>query len=94
MNSVRISTLRLGPGINALGRSPFSQGVTLFFMALIALVLLPLLVLMVLFSIVAFGTLRTRAWLLRQRQPNGALDGRRNVRVRLPDQADGPSAGS
>lgn len=67
------------------GTSPFGQGVILFFALLAMLLLIPLVLIGAAGAVVTFGVLRAKAWLSRSRQPNGVLDGRRNVRVRLPE---------
>lgn len=56
--------------------------------AVIAAVALLLIVPAVLIGLAVFfagaAAVRVRGWLRRQREPNGMLDGRRNVRVILP----------
>lgn len=69
-----------------LGRSPFAQGFALLLGTLVVLILLPLAILGVAAALLGFAAIRVRAWLARLRRPNGVLDGRRNVRVRLPDE--------
>lgn len=51
---------------------------------LFALILLPFLILGGLFLLVAGGSSAARRTLDRLRKPNGILDGRRNVRVVIP----------
>ena len=87
-------TWQLGTGRSALGRSPFAQGFTLLLVAAIAVLMIPFLILAVAFAIVAVGALRVRTWLFRQKQPNGMLDGRRNVRVRMPEISDHTPSGT
>lgn len=73
------------------GRSPFAQGVILFFMALLALLMLPLLLIAMLAVLLIGGRAAlSRGWRA-LRAPNGMLDGRRNVRVRVPSN-DQPNA--
>ncbi len=48
--------------------------------------LLPLAALGVAAAVVVGGVLLVRNWWRRQRRPNGMLDGRRNVRVRVPSE--------
>lgn len=55
----------------------------------VLMVIIPVVLFLVVFVIVAgllgYLWLKVRTWLARAKQPNGALDGRRNVRVRTPD---------
>ncbi len=57
---------------------------------LVLMVIIPVVLFLVVFAIVAgvlgYLWLKARAWLVRATQPNGALDGRRNVRVREPSE--------
>jgi hypothetical protein len=87
-------TWQLGTGRNTLGRSPFAQGFALLLIAAVAVLMIPLLILAVVFAILAVGALRVRTWMFRQKQPNGMLDGRRNVRVRVPEISDDVPSGS
>lgn len=73
------------------GSSPFAQGVVLLSGVVLAIVLLPLLLIAVAIGVAAVGVLGIKRWLGFQRRPNGMLDGRKNVRVRLPG-ADGGAA--
>lgn len=56
---------------------------------LVLAIVIPVIVLMVVFigvaGVLGYCWLRVRTWLVRARQPNGPLDGRRNVRVREPN---------
>lgn len=73
------------------GSSPFAQGVVLLSGVVLAIVLLPLLLIAAVVGLAVIGVLGVRRWLGFQRRPNGMLDGRKNVRVRLPG-ADGGAA--
>lgn len=69
---------------NLRGQSPFAQGVMILSGVLVAIVVLPLLLLLALVMAAVIGWHALRARVRRLRSPNGALDGRRNVRVRIP----------
>lgn len=86
MTTTWTSTWQLGGRRVALGRSPFAQGFALLLGTVAVLILLPLVILGIGAALLGFAAFRVRGWLFRQRQPNGVLDGRRNVRVRLPDE--------
>jgi hypothetical protein len=94
MASSFTGTWQLGTGRMALGRSPFAQGFALLLVAVVAIALIPLVLLGVLLLILGVGALRVRGWLFRQKQPNGMLDGRRNVRVRMPQASESASPGA
>lgn len=68
-----------------LARSPLGQGLVLFTAVLLIAVLVPLVLLGVLLATIRLGTVALGRWVARLRGPNGALDGRRNVRVRVPE---------
>lgn len=85
------------PGAAAWGRgfalragSPFAQGLVFCAVFLLLLLLIPLVILAAAAGLTLFAASRIRALFTRAHQPNGMLDGRRNVRVRLPD--DPPQA--
>ncbi len=86
MSTTWNSTWQLNGRRMTLGRSPFAQGFTLLLGALAVVILVPLVIVGVLIALLGFGAIRVRGWFSRQRRPNGVLDGRRNVRVRLPDE--------
>jgi hypothetical protein len=88
MSSTWTTTLRLGNGRSVLGRSPFGQGFALLLGAVALLVMIPIAIAAVVFGLLAVAALRVRGWIFRQRGPNGMLDGRKNVRVRMPDEPD------
>jgi hypothetical protein len=54
-------------------------------MALAFVVVTPLMLIAGLLLLLVAGVVEIRAWFARAQQPNGALDNRRNVRVRPPD---------
>lgn len=66
------------------GRSPFVQGILLLSAALVAVLLLPLLLLVLLAMVLIGGRAALIGWWRNLRRPNGVLDGRRNVRVKVP----------
>ncbi len=76
--------ISIGRSVTISGRSPFAQGVVLLSAVVLMVALAPLLVLAVLVGLGVVGFTMARHWLTAQRRPNGMLDGRRNVRVRLP----------
>lgn len=86
MSTTWTTSWRLTSGRTALGRSPFAQGFALLLGVAFVVVLIPLLLLAAVVAMLTFAALRVKAWMFTQRQPNGMLDGRRNVRVRLPDE--------
>lgn len=64
-------------------------GAALIVAAIVAfLLLLPFMVLGLLFAACVVLWVRIRLALLRARQPNGVMDGRKNVRVRRGDEAE------
>lgn len=71
------------------GTSPFGQGVIIVLALLLMLLLIPLVLIGAAGAVVVVAALRFKAWLTGARQPNGVLDGRRNVRVRLPEESPG-----
>lgn len=77
-------TLRIGT-VGLPARSPLAQGIGLFIAFVFLVLLLPLLLIGAIVAVVAVGVLAGKRWLAAARRPNGALDGRRNVRVRLPE---------
>jgi hypothetical protein len=68
------------------GSSPFAQGFIIAAALLLVLLLIPLVVIGAIGAVAVFGAIKAKAWLDRARNPNGVLDGRRNVRVRLPGE--------
>lgn len=80
-----ICTLERGTGAPWLARSPLGQGIVLFFGVLVALVLIPIVIIGIALGLLGLAGAAVRRRLARLRAPNGALDGRRNVRVRIPD---------
>lgn len=67
------------------GASPFEQGIVIAVALLLVLLLIPLVLLGAAGALLTFGVLKGKAWIDRARKPNGVLDGRKNVRVRLPE---------
>lgn len=55
--------------------------------AAVMLVVLPILLLIVVFAVCVSVYAAARGWLKRAKRPNGVLDGRRNVRVVMRDNA-------
>lgn len=68
------------------GTSPFGQGIIIVLALLLMLLLIPLVLIGAAGAVIVFAALRAKAWLTGVRGPNGVLDGRRNVRVRLPQE--------
>jgi fatty acid desaturase len=91
--TVRLLTARFSSGFGGSARrrsSPFAQGFTLLAVAIMLILLIPLVIIGIILAaaagIAGFTYLTAKRTLARLRAPNGALDGRRNVRVRLPDR--------
>lgn len=59
------------------------------FTAIGVIVLVPILLIGLLFAALLVGGVALRMWLTRARRPNGVLDGRHNVRVRVPSETGG-----
>ncbi|MFZ4572892.1 MAG: hypothetical protein ACOYN0_00760 [Phycisphaerales bacterium] len=89
------TSARAGEGVRFLfrGRSAIGSVLAfLFLLVVLAIITVPLLILVLLMmmgmAVSMIGRAAGRA-LGRAHKPNGVLDGRRNVRVRLPDQDAG-----
>lgn len=77
-------------GSGRLRPSPFAQGFTLLAAAILLILLIPLAIIGIVLAIIgglaAIAYITARRTLTRLRAPNGALDGRKNVRVRMPNR--------
>jgi len=65
-------------------RSPFGLLLAVVAGAVALVLLIPLLVVGAAVAVAAIAVFAAKRWLGAQRRPNGLLDGRENVRVRLP----------
>lgn len=92
--SFRLFTARVSSsaGPTWRGSSPFAQGFTLLLAAILLVLLIPLVIIGITLAIAggiaAIAYFTARRALARLRAPNGALDGRKNVRVRMPSRDD------
>lgn len=68
-------------------RSPLAQGLVLLLIAIGLVVIVPIALIAMIGAVVLLSARWARRRLLALRSPNGPLDGRRNVRVRLPEDA-------
>lgn len=86
------ASTRAGSGVRSAfrGRSFIGAVITGFvlviLMALIAIPMLVLVGILILWALVSTGLRALLRGFGRAQQPNGVLDGRKNVRVRMPDQ--------
>lgn len=86
------ASTRAGSGVQSAfrGRSFIGSVITGFVLViLMVLIAIPMLVLVGIFILWAIASTGLRAlarFFGRAQQPNGVLDGRKNVRVRMPDQ--------
>jgi hypothetical protein len=89
---------RLGsPNQSSPGFHPLAVILSLIVAAGLLVVVLPVMLVVGLIGLgllaILWAWLAVRVWLARAKAPNGALDGRRNVRVRTPGQDQGNSSG-
>lgn len=79
-----------GTRVRAMGFHPLAAILSLIVAVGLLIVVMPVMLVLGLIGLamlaILWAWLGIRAWLARARSPNGALDGRRNVRVRVPGE--------
>lgn len=82
----RVTTGGAGP-IQRLLWTLFWGGFILLGAVIMLAIMIPVVILLVVFGVLGFCWLKIRSLFKRAHEPNGPLDGRRNVRVRATDDA-------
>lgn len=88
----QVTVVRGGLGARIVGFLTFLAVLAIVGTIIVVLLPVALVAVIVIGGLLAllYAWIRLRLWWLRQKSPNGSLDGRRNVRVRTPQQTFDP----